>query len=299
MKKGLFLALYFFISAYSFAQVICVDAGHGYGPAGENSDGRTYEEITTNCEVALRLDTLLTKMGYSVILTRNNSNAGSWMTLTQRAELADNYESERLLSIHCNGGGGTGTESFWCYRNSPNKAIDSIFSGIVQSQMVEKCDWHDRRSIEDFEYLSFHLGVLKGATPGCLNEIGFVDTPSDLTKLLDSTWRDKFAEAYASAIEMSFHVDYPSTVSFTEISGFQVFPIPFTESIHITLNKWAEGKTVYTLATIDGRIMKTIMDENSLPASDFQISTDELPAGLYILIIQNKNFNRNFKIVKL
>jgi N-acetylmuramoyl-L-alanine amidase len=287
----------FFTASFSLAQVICIDPGHGYGTNGENLDSRTWEEITTNCAVGLLLEDTLTKQGYSVIMTRTTSDSGSWMSLTQRAELADSYDSERLLSIHCNGGGGTGTETFWCYRASPNRAIDSIFSQLVQESMVYYGEWRNRRSIEDDLYLGFHLGVLKGAAPGCLNEIGFVDTPTDLEKLLKDDWRIKFAIAYSEAINESFEVDYPSSVS-QEKSEIAVYPNPFTDYLVISNNSITDN-AVFRLLDTSGRTIIGNTDFTRTADGNIIANVPGIMPGLYIVEIRNKNWNYALPVLKL
>ncbi len=279
------------------AQTICIDPGHGYGPNGEDIDGRTPEEITTNCDVGLILRDSLESAGYSVIMTREDSDSGSWMSLTQRAELADEYESERLLSIHCNAGGGTGTETFWCYRGSPNRAIDSTLASLVQNNMTLYGDWKSRRTVEDNDYLGFHLGVLKGTSPGCLNEIGFVDTPDDLDKLLDIQWRKNFARAYRIAIDQSFLQDYPSKLNGKEYSSFKVFPNPFDQEITLSVND--NRIFVVSLEIIDqtGRVVLTKTDQK-IAQGTYIINTSKLPVGLYFLRVRTPDKNLCLPIIK-
>lgn len=270
------------VSLYLFPQTICIDPGHGYGPDGEDVDGRTEEEITTNCAVGLLLRDSLESHGYTVIMTREDNEAGSWMSLTQRAELADEYESERLLSIHCNGGGGTGTETFWCYRNSPNTAIDETFSSLVQNNMSLYGEWRSRRSIEDFDYLGFHLGVLKGTAPGCLNEIGFVDTPDDLVKLLDEEWRKVFAYAYRIAIDETFLVDYPSSIIQNDISFFQVYPMPFKDDLYIHIRNNEVNLNSIELVNLMGQTLSLkAVSDNFL--DKIHLDTENILPGIYIL----------------
>ena len=292
--KALSIAIFILVSTFMSAQVICIDPGHGYGPNGENTDGRTWQEITTNCAVGLLLNDTLTQLGYLVIMTRTDSDTGSWMSLTQRAELADNYDSDRLLSIHCNAGGGTGTESFWCYRGSLNKAVDSIFSQIVQDNMVYYGDWRYRRSTEDELYLGFHLGVLKGATPGCLNEIGFVDTPLDSLKLLDEAWRKQFAIAYLYAINESFEVDYPSKISET-VTGFYLFPNPATDKLILQSGISGGEKLTLRLIDVTGRIL--ISEDSFVTGTPLDISA--LPPGYYTLQLIYRQNKYTYPVLKI
>ena len=293
--KHLITIIFLIFNLILNAQVICIDPGHGYGPEGENLDGRTLEEIITNCEVGLLLRDTLEQSGYDVIMTRENSDTNSWLSLTQRAEIADEYESDRLLSIHCNGGGGTGTETFWCHVASPNVAIDKTFSQLVQDEMAYYGEWRSRRSIEDILYLGFHLGVLKGSTPGCLNEIGFVDTPADLEKLRDTVWQHKFVMAYHVAIGLSFEQDYPSTVVEKTNQEIKAYPNPCRDYLIVT------GIT-NPLLTIDVfNLMgekKLSFENRNLVHDEIGLNMQELNPGVYLLNIKFTNQHQSILFVK-
>ncbi|MBN2486452.1 MAG: N-acetylmuramoyl-L-alanine amidase [Bacteroidales bacterium] len=296
--RTILITLFFLLNVKAcFLQVICIDPGHGYGPEGENFDSRTWEEISTNCKVGLLLEDTLLKQGYSVIMTRTESGPGSWMSLTQRAELADSYDTDRLLSIHCNGGGGTGTETFWCYVQSPKRAVDSIFSQIVQDKMVYFGEWRNRRSIEDALYLGFHLGVLKGAAHGCLNEIGFVDTPADLEKLLNNNWRKKFALAYSEAINESFSIEYPSHAQFTT-ENISCYPNPFTEGIYISCHASNSAIYCYEITDLAGIIVLKGNIACGGANNTYRIPAGGLSTGMYFLRLYNKTFVQAVAVIK-
>jgi len=133
-----YLLIFLFLSSIFLcqSQVVVIDPGHGYGVNGENKDGRTEAEITTNCEVGLKLEKLLKAVGYTTYLTRNHSGNGSWVSVTQRATMADSWGADRLLSIHCNGGGGTGTETFFVSEIQLTEKL------IVYLQKKYKRKWH-------------------------------------------------------------------------------------------------------------------------------------------------------------
>jgi hypothetical protein len=119
--------------------------------------------------------------------------------------MSNSWGADRFISIHCNAGGGTGTETFWCTRSNASDASNTAFGNKVQSKMVQYGSWTNRRMVEDNTYLGYHLTVLTGNNaPGCLNEIGFVDS-SDETKLLSDSWRNKFAQAYQVALSESLN----------------------------------------------------------------------------------------------
>ena len=193
----LILCLYLRVSE---AQVVVLDPGHGYTTSGANPDGRTDTEHATALSVGLKVRNLIENncAGWTVRMTRTTRNG--WTTLTQRRTLSNSWGADRFISIHCNAGGGTGTETFWSNSSFSPRSSNIAFANEVQNRMVEKGQWVSRRVAEDRVYLGYRLGVLNGNTAvGNLSEIGFVDS-NDRFKLLNDTWRDRFAEAYYVAL---------------------------------------------------------------------------------------------------
>lgn len=189
---------------YSDAQVVVIDPGHGYDCNGSNVDGRTTTEIYTALASGLKLRDLITanNCGWTVHMTRTTNGNCGWSSVTQRATMSNNWNATRFISIHCNAGGGTGTETFYCNQSASPTASDQAFAQKVQDNMVTEGQWTNRRNVEDRSYLPYHLGVLRtNNAPACLSEIGFVDRASDAAKLNDNAWRDKFALAYFKALQ--------------------------------------------------------------------------------------------------
>lgn len=202
----LFLLIGLF-SIQSQSQIIVLDPGHGYGATtSDNPDGRTATEIETALEVGLRTRTLIqNSCAWAVYMTRT-TNLNSWISVTQRATMANNWNADRILSIHCNAGGGTGTETFYCTADDTTTDPDIAFAQKVQTDMVANGSWNNRRCVEDNSFLAYHLGVLRYSTAtGCLNELGFVDS-ADATKLTSSTWRDTFALSYFNTLKANLNL---------------------------------------------------------------------------------------------
>ncbi|ESU20412.1 hypothetical protein FEDK69T_29300 [Flavobacterium enshiense DK69] len=208
MKNILKLIFVVLISFTAKAQIIVIDPGHGYGATtSDNPDGRTATEIETSLEVGLRTKNLIQNSctSWTVQMTRT-TNLNSWISVTQRAQMANNWNADRLLSIHCNAGGGTGTETFYCTDSDTNTPPDIAFAQKIQTDMSTNGSWNNRRCVEDNSFLAYHLGVLKySSATGCLNEIGFVDS-ADATKLTSSTWRDTFALSYFNSLKANLNI---------------------------------------------------------------------------------------------
>lgn len=205
------MAVLFSVNVQS--QIIVIDPGHGYGATtSDNPDGRTAIEIETSLEVGLRTRNLIqNSCTWTVQMTRT-TNLNSWISVTQRGQMANNWNADRLLSIHCNAGGGTGTETFYCTQDDTNTAPDIAFAQKIQTDMVSGGSWNNRRCVEDNSFLAYHLGVLRySAATGCLNEIGFVDSATDSAKLTSSTWRDAFALSYFNALKSDLNLTCATT----------------------------------------------------------------------------------------
>ena len=204
-------------------------------------DYRSITEIETALAVAQKLKVLLDNScpNVTTYLTRttnvidmnipssdpcitNTAANPPWLNASDRAFYANCVGADLFLSIHCNActgcnPPGNGTETFYCdtYRSGgidqPNPYLndDILFANDIQDNMVLHGHWNYRQVIEFHDYMStwslspFHLGALRyNSTQGkCLNEIGFVDNPSNAVKLLDDAWRDSFALAYFTTIQ--------------------------------------------------------------------------------------------------
>lgn len=228
MKKIITLLFALLATFTVNAQIVVLDPGHGYGATtSDNPDGRTATEIETSLEVGLRTRALIQNScaAWTVHMTRT-TNLNSWISVTQRATMANNWNADRLLSIHCNAGGGTGTETFYCTADDTNTAPDIAFAQKIQNDMTTNGALNNRRCVEDNSYLGYHLGVLRYSTAtGCLNELGFVDS-ADAAKLTSSAWRDTFALSYFNSLKSNLGVTcsspLPGAFTFTatpECSG--------------------------------------------------------------------------------
>lgn len=204
--------LFFSLLAYNLiiSQTIVIDPGHGYcsdcTQSSCTSAVRTDTEILTAMSVGNKLKVLLDNNCSTVTahLTRSSNACGDFPSLSARETMSNNWNADRFLSIHCNGGGGTGTETFWCDNGPSSNSGCQAFSNIIQNKIVAAGNFNSRRVVEDNSYLNFHLGVLNNLNAvHCLSEIGFADNSSDRAKLESNTYRDAFAQAYVEAFESS------------------------------------------------------------------------------------------------
>jgi N-acetylmuramoyl-L-alanine amidase len=246
MMKKINLTFIFMLFAFVVkSQTIVIDPGHGYFSDG--SSDRSDTEILTNMAVANKLNVLLQNCSsITTYLTRSNSNIDNYPTPTQRRVNSNGWNADRFLSVHCNAGGGDGTETFWCDLSNSSISDCTTFAYEIQNQMVSYGEWNSRRVAEYDSYLNKgHLGVLNGNNAiGSLNEIGFVDNSSNSSKLLNDSWRGKFAQAYYVALENSLSFTCNSSSNFPDLVIEEMWTEPSNPQVGEEVDLYVRIKNV-------------------------------------------------------
>ena len=169
-------------------KVIVVDAGHGGNDPGAVANGLREKDLNLN--IALRLQRQLEASGATVIMTRTTD---VFLTLAQRAAIANNANADAFVSIHNNAGGGTGTETFWQGRYAGTESRN--LATQLQNGMLSQIDMRNRGVKEG----NFHV-IRETRMASALVEVGFVDHSSDAAKLKSPT----FLESAARGIHDGF-----------------------------------------------------------------------------------------------
>jgi|JI10StandDraft_1071094.scaffolds.fasta_scaffold04247_9 hypothetical protein len=84
-----------------------------------------------------------------------------------------------------------------------------------------------------------------------------------------------------------------SSVSNPVLEGFNVYPNPVQASL--SLENFTNGMVDYILTDIQG--LKVV--QNKITEGVHLLNTENIPAGIYILKVQNQNQSQYFKIEKL
>jgi N-acetylmuramoyl-L-alanine amidase len=210
---------------------IVIDPGHGgHDPGAQGSRLRESELVL---DLALKLEQLLLKQGFEVILTRR---ANVYVPLEERTAIANREQADLFLSIHANASHNTkasGIETYFlnfasspdaeevaarensasgaAMRNLPdivqaialNNKLDESrdFAGLVQDSLVRKL----RSQNKDARNLGVKRApfvVLIGATmPSILAEVSFLTNRSEGALLRTAKYRQRIAEALADGVQ--------------------------------------------------------------------------------------------------
>jgi len=175
---------------------IAVDPGHGGDPRYKGDPGAVgynLQEKNIVLDVGKRLQGKLEAVGAAVLMTRQDDSA---VSLSERVDIANSNGANSFVSIHVNsfdGTGPNGTETYW---NSLNSSADSKeLATEIQKELIQELGTRDRGVKE----ASFY--VIKNTTmPSVLVEIAFISNPIEASKLADSAFREKAAEAIYQGI---------------------------------------------------------------------------------------------------
>lgn len=155
---------------------IFIDPGHNYSGGDRGARGFGLNEETVSFEIASALASLLESNGYAVQKSRNalTDNVGNGTvsdSICKRADMANTWGADLFVSIHCNAGGGTGTETLVYNKKGDAFAV----AERIQKAVCARLETTDRGVKERPD-----LGVLRlTKCPAVLVETAFLDTESD------------------------------------------------------------------------------------------------------------------------
>ena len=174
-------------------KTIIVDPGHGmsnrergvYDP-GACAGGAQEASIAMDWGNELRAQ--LVTRGKRVVRTRVDENDPA--PVSRRDDIAYSFKGDRMISLHCNSGGGkaSGTEVF--YRGADDREIATKLSAAVAGVLgvrdrgpkLEKDSQHKSLAVLEFDKC-------------WLLEIGFIDHAGDRAKMLDPVIRKRACAA--------------------------------------------------------------------------------------------------------
>ena len=216
-------------------ETIVIDAGHGGKDHGKVGGGGLSEK-EVNLAIALLTRRLIEdNLGLEVVLTREDDEL---LSLTRRAEIANQAGGDIFISIHCNSWFSPETGGFEAYFLSPasgemeealamsENAVDDIYIGggdavsdidfilwdIVQNEYINESshfaelvqkEMTDRLDIRDRGVKQANFTVLQGARmPAILVEAAFLSNPREEAMLRDGDFHRQVAEGIVEAIRL-------------------------------------------------------------------------------------------------
>jgi N-acetylmuramoyl-L-alanine amidase len=198
--------------------VVILDPGHGGKDDGARANGLVEKELTL--DLANRASKILQEFGFQAVLTRNDD---TFLSLPERAAIANRTEDSIMVSIHFNHASATsstGVETFYASEKVPPesawtwagffiqpKVIDTdngeALAGFLQSSMVDRTQSSNRGIKGRPLYVVRHT---RG--PAALVECGFITNLFEAQLIANSEYRDRLAKAIAEGV-MSYTKSRP------------------------------------------------------------------------------------------
>lgn len=220
--------------------VVVIDPGHGGHDPGAVANGVIEKEVVL--EIARRVKKRLEKLGIKVILTRNGDY---FVTLGERARIAQKYKADLFVSIHCNyapkSSKARGIETYFLSeaRTEWERSVAAFENSVIKYEVGKKADNGDiltmilgdmaqyefLKESQDLAYFvqeslvnlvggidrgvkQAGFYVLQGVyAPSILVEVGFLTNRDEARKLKDYRYQEKIAEAIVDGI-IKFKIAY-------------------------------------------------------------------------------------------
>ena len=169
---------------------VFIDAGHGGTDPGALGYG--YRESDLNLQVAKKVEAKLKSKGIDVKMSRNSD---IFYSLSERAEMANDYGADAFVSIHQNSAEAKSANGIETYYNR-KKEEDRPLSNDIQKQVISQTGANNR-GVKNAEFTV----LVKSKMISALVECGFISNESEVKKLSDSSYQDKLATGIADGIE--------------------------------------------------------------------------------------------------
>ena len=190
---------------FSKVKTILIDAGHNYfgkDIGAENVEFNLREEEIT-WQIADRLKDYLLDEGYEVIMTRDDmkdsiGNTSVMESLGARVDLGHQSLADLFISIHCNAGGGSGTEVY-CFQK---KGYAYRLAQLVQENIAENTTLYNR-GVKTANFFVIQNTLM----PAILIETGFIDNENDIEVIASKSGQKKIAKAIFDAVVLYDSMD--------------------------------------------------------------------------------------------
>ncbi|CAI8807281.1 N-acetylmuramoyl-L-alanine amidase [Bacillus pseudomycoides] len=172
---------------------LVIDAGHGGYDSGAVGNGLVEKNLTLQIAKRVR-DILLANYAINIKMTRDSD---VFISLSERANIANSFGADFFISFHINSGGGTGFESY-IY----NGLSDSSSAAAKQQKMhVAVNPVLTKYGLRDRGAKKANYAVLREtAMDALLTETAFIDTTFDANLLKNPQFIEDLCQAYARGI---------------------------------------------------------------------------------------------------
>lgn len=176
-----------------------LDPGHGGRDPGAVAHGIQEKDVVL--EICLRIREILASEYSNQVAVQMSRTKDEFISLSQRASMANNWGADFFCSVHINAGGGDGYEG-WIHESVSDSSNTTSFASVMGEEIIKATGFNDR-------------GVKRGrftvlgrtSMSAILTENGFIDTKSNADLLKDSSFIDKIARGHVNGFARIFNLE--------------------------------------------------------------------------------------------
>lgn len=173
-------------------QIVVIDPGHGGPDVGATRNGVYEKDITL--VISKQLGRILQQMGYSVVFTRTEDID---LDLDPRVKIAENARASAFVSVHvnsldANASQVSGVETY----HAPGASLGENLAELVHGQILAITGANDR----GVRSARFYV-IRNTSMPAILVETGYITNPTEASKLVNSAYQQRMAEAIAKGVD--------------------------------------------------------------------------------------------------
>ncbi|WP_462409334.1 N-acetylmuramoyl-L-alanine amidase [Neobacillus sp. Marseille-QA0830] len=189
---------------------IKLDPGHGGNDPGGVGNGLQEKDLTLT--IAKKMGALLGEYeGVEVSYTRSDDR---FISLSERAEMANREKADYFLSIHINAGGGTGWESY-IHTNANSQSV--AYQNVIHPEVLKSIGGVTDRGKKRANY-----AVLRQTSmPSILTENLFIDNAADAEKLKSDQFLSQLAIGHVEGLAKAFGLRRKKTPSIVYAAHLQ------------------------------------------------------------------------------
>ncbi|MFV8829152.1 N-acetylmuramoyl-L-alanine amidase [Alkalihalobacterium sp. APHAB7] len=174
---------------------IFIDPGHGGDDTGAEGNGLVEKDLVLT--ISLEMQSILNR--YPDVEVRLSREDDRSVGLSERAQMANDWDADYFISVHVNAGEGSGFESY-IHSNSLEETVDK--RETMHRVIVNTLDVTDRGKKEaDFAVLR------ETEMSAILTENLFVDNASEAEKLSNPSFLTEIAQAHVNGLVEIFDLE--------------------------------------------------------------------------------------------
>jgi len=179
-------------------KVIVVDPGHGGHDGGAKSGGVREKDL--NLKIGKLIAQELAEQGATVIMTRKTD---VFISLSQRAKIANASNADLFISTHINSTGGSGSQSGTITFHHKGKPVGRLLAECIHNEIGKVNGLPDIGVWSDGKIYKSGFAVLRQTKmPGVLLELGFINHSRDRNRMVTQDFQTNVAAAVVRGIKV-------------------------------------------------------------------------------------------------